>query len=272
MKDNSWKKLAFKVMWFIMLTTGPMILAYGIYNQEWWWLLGALLMTPFIGGGLGIDIAMHRYLCHRSFTVSKFNHYILSIIAFLAGQGSSIHYACAHRHHHKHSETDRDIHSPYNLPILRAGWLWMIEDLVPKLDTRVKMGMRDLLNDPINKWLDEWYYHLWAAIVILGLVISWKALAFLIILPAWKGYVEVFMTTVLMHIKSPGSYRNFDTSDHSQNLRWYAWFCLGQGMHNNHHAFPGAYHLKMKPHDLDPAGDFIEKFLLEKNQNKIYKF
>lgn len=259
-------------MWISMLTSGPAILVYGIYNEMWWWLLGALLMTPLIGGGLGIDVAMHRYLCHRSFAVSKAKHYFLSILAFLAAQGSSIHYACAHRHHHKHSDTDRDIHSPYHQGIWEAGWMWMTHDLVPKLDTRVKMGMRDLMNDPLNKWLDTWYYQLWLAIVVVGSIVNWKILAFLIILPAWKGYVEVFMTTVLMHIKSPGSYRNFDTGEHSQNLRWYAWFCLGQGMHNNHHADPGAYHLKMKAHDVDPAGDFIAKFLLERQPDKIYNF
>lgn len=272
MKNYSWKKYAFKLLWAVMLISGPAALTYAIYYQEWLWLIGSLLMTPIIGGGLGIDIAMHRYLSHRSFSTTKPKHYLLSILAFLAGQGSSIHYACAHRHHHKHSDSDRDIHSPHNQSTIRAGWLWMIDDLIPKLDSRVKMGMRDLMNDPINRWLDTWYYHLWAAIFALGLIISWKVLVFLILLPAWKGYVEVFMTTVLMHVKSPGSYQNFNTGEHSQNLRWYAWFCLGQGMHNNHHAFPGAYNLKMKPQDVDPAGSIINRFFIEKDPKKVYNF
>lgn len=272
MKDNRWKITAYRILWTIMSISGPAALVYGIYNQEWFWLLGSLLMTPIIGGGVGIDVAMHRYLSHRSFSVSKTKHYILSILAFLAGQGSSIHYACVHRHHHKYSDTPQDIHSPKYGTKLYSGWLFLVKDLVPKLDTRVKMGMRDLLNDPINRWLDEWYYHLWAAIIILGLLISWKALLFLILLPAWKGYLEIFMTNVLMHTKSFGSYQNFNTGDNSQNLRWYAWFCLGQGMHNNHHAYPGAYNLNLMPQDLDLAGKFIEKFLVEKDPQKVYAF
>jgi fatty-acid desaturase len=272
MRGNLWKNWAFRFMWLVILITGPMTLAYGVYHQEWYWLMGSLLMTPFIGGGLGIDIAMHRYLSHRSFSTTKNKHYFLSILAFLSGQGSPIHYACVHRHHHKHSDTGRDIHSPHNRPVLHAGWLWMIEDMLPKLDSRVKMGMRDLMNDPMIKCIDKWYFQIWALIFILGLIINWKALAFLILLPAWKGYLEIFMTNVLMHIKTPGSYRNFETPDHSQNANWYTWFCQGQGMHNNHHAYPGKYYLKLFPHDNDIAGEVIKRFFIENNPKKIYHF
>lgn len=273
MKTNSWKKSAFQLLWVTMLISGPTALAYGVYNQEWVWLIGALLMTPIVGGGLGIDIAMHRYLSHRSFSTTKFKHYILSILAFLSAQGSAVNYAGIHRHHHKHSDTERDIHSPHYQSLFSVNWLlWQLQFTADQLDNKVKMGMRDLMNDPVNRWLDRWYYHIWVLILTVGVLISWKVVAFLLVVPIWKGYVESYITNTLMHMKSPGSYRNFETADQSQNLHWYTWLCFGQGMHNNHHAFPGAYHLKMKPHDIDFAGDFIEKFLIEKNPNKVYNF
>lgn len=273
MTNNQFKIYAYKPLYLIMMLTGPIAIAHGLIQGDYLWLLGSLLMTPFIGGGLGIDIAMHRYLTHRSFTTTKTKHYILSILAFLSGQGSSIHYAGVHRHHHKHSDTDRDIHSPFYQSFLEnLSLIWMTYDLLPRIDRTVKVGLRDLLNDPLNRWLDRWYYHIWAAIIVIGLVLSWKTLVYLILVPAWKGYLEIFMTTYIMHIKIPGSYRNFNTADNSQNHRWYTYFCLGQGMHNNHHQHPSAYQLAMQPKDIDIAGAVIERYWLESDSTKIYRF
>jgi len=268
----TWKKWAFRLLWAIMYVSGPFALIYGIMHQEWFWLMGTLLMIPIVGGGFGADIALHRYLTHRSFQTTKFKHILMSLAAFMSGQGSAIHYACVHRHHHRHSDKDKDVHCPRNQGIIDSGFMWMTRDLIPIIDRDIKLSVRDLLSDPLNKFLDVWYYHLWLMIIVVGSIISWKALLFLILAPASKGYLEIFLTNTLMHTKTSGSYRNFDTDDCSQNRRWYSWFCLGQGMHNNHHACPGAYHLKLAPNDVDPAGDFIEKFLLEKNQSKIYNF
>ena len=46
-------------------------------------------------------------------------------------------------------------------------------------------------------------------------------------------------------------YRNFETGEKSTNLWWVALFGLGEGWHNNHHAYPNSARHGMKPWELD---------------------
>ena len=60
-------------------------------------------------------IFLHRYASHQMFTMSKFWERVFFFLTFLV-QGSSFlnprAYAILHRLHHKHSDTEKDPHSP----------------------------------------------------------------------------------------------------------------------------------------------------------------
>ena len=60
-------------------------------------------------------IFLHRYASHQMFTMSKFLERVFFFLTFLV-QGSSFlnprAYAILHRLHHKHSDTEKDPHSP----------------------------------------------------------------------------------------------------------------------------------------------------------------
>jgi fatty-acid desaturase len=262
----------FRPLWLAFNLALPFSLVYGIYNHAWVWLLGMFLMMPIIGGGLGISVAMHRYISHKSFQTTELKHVLLCIAAFLSGQGSPITWTLIHRHHHKYSDQPRDIHSP-NRGYIRAGILWAVSPLKYYQDLKVRdIPLRDLMKDKYVKFFEDYYYHLWYALIIVGLLVSWKALVFLILAPVGKGYVDAFITNVITHIKTPGSYRNFETTDNSQNLQWYVFFSLGDGLHNNHHALPNQLHQVVKDGEIDFAGKLAEKFLIEHDVSKVYKF
>ena len=65
----------------------------------------------------------------------------------------------------------------------------------------------------------------------------------------------------LLHVKSPGSYRNYDTNDNSYNNKWIQWIETGEGFHNNHHQSMGNYNFARKSDEFDPCAWIVEKFL-----------
>ena len=52
-------------------------------------------------------------------------------------------------------------------------------------------------------------------------------------------------------------YRSHDTRDHSTNLWWVALITLGEGWHNNHHAFPRSARHGLRWWELDVTYLFI---------------
>ena len=55
----------------------------------------------------------HRLLTHRSFKTSKAFEYFLAWMGAQGGQGEPIEWVSTHRHHHLHTDTPLDPHSPY---------------------------------------------------------------------------------------------------------------------------------------------------------------
>src|SRR3984893_3806165 len=74
----------------------------------------------FIGAGY------HRYFSHRAFSTSRAFQLILAVGAQSTAQKSVLWWATQHRHHHLHSDTERDLHSPRQKGFLysHVGWIF----------------------------------------------------------------------------------------------------------------------------------------------------
>jgi fatty-acid desaturase len=68
------------------------------------------------------------------------------------------------------------------------------------------------------------------------------------------------LSGTILHMKFPGSYRNYDTPDNSHNNRWILAWNLGEGLHNNHHKFPFDYDTAKKPGEFDLTAWVIKKW------------
>ena len=87
---------------------------FGDFSWKWW---VAGVVSYFITGCLGITVTFHRYLTHHSFKMSKSLEYLFSFFGSMGGTGSTIGWVAVHRHHHSHSDTIEDPHSPRH-----QGW------------------------------------------------------------------------------------------------------------------------------------------------------
>jgi len=201
--------------------------------------LGAIL-TAFvlyvIAGSLGIGMAYHRLLTHRSYKTTKWMEYFLTLCGTLALEGGPIFWVATHRIHHQHSDHEGDPHTP------REGtyWAhmgWIMTGKAMHHDTEVLARYTpDLSKDKFHVALTTWH---WVPQVVVGLaLLAFGGIPYVL----WGTF---FRTTYGLHctwlVNSAthliGS-RRFQTRDDSRNSFWVAMMTFGEGWHNNHHAHP----------------------------------
>jgi stearoyl-CoA desaturase (delta-9 desaturase) len=201
---------------------------------------------------LGVTIGFHRYFSHRAFRTSRAVEVLFVVLGSCALQGTLLYWVSTHRRHHQFSDTPDDPHSPHFSQDGQCGGFkgfwhghvgWMFA-------SRVANPVRfapDIIRDPLIFELQRHYWW-WAT---LGLLLPPAVAAAMgqgpqVILETflWAGPVRI----VLLHHVSwaVGSFshlygaRPFDTGDHSANNFWVALLGFGEGLQNNHHAFPRA--------------------------------
>jgi stearoyl-CoA desaturase (Delta-9 desaturase) len=191
----------------------------------------ALMLGLYVPISLGITIGFHRYLTHRGFRAHPAVKALLLILGSMALEGSAISWAANHRKHHALADQEGDPHSPAD-GFWHAHMGWLFEGQAADQWTYA----RDLRQDRMVMVISR-LFPLWA---LLSLLIpfwigGWQGLI-------WGGLVRIFLTHhVTWSVNSVchtfGS-RPYETKDRSRNQWLVGLLALGEGWHNNHHAFP----------------------------------
>lgn len=204
-----------------------------------------------VTGLLGITLAFHRLLTHRSLVVPKPVEYALAVIGSLALQGGPIEWVAQHRAHHAHTDRDGDPHDANRgMPWAHVEWLFRTnKDRIPVAE-RARWAP-DLTNDPFYRTLEKSQVLL---TVTLGLALfAIGGLPFVI----WGIFVRlvvVYHVTWLVNSASHAvGYQTFRTGDRSTNNWWVALLAFGEGWHNNHHAFPFSARHGFRWFEIDPT-------------------
>ncbi len=74
-----------------------------------------------------IGAGYHRYFSHRAYETSRAFQFVLAVRSRRAtSQKSVLWWAAKHRHHHLHSDTELDVHSPRQKGFLysHVGWIF----------------------------------------------------------------------------------------------------------------------------------------------------
>ena len=211
----------------------------------------------YVWHALGITVGLHRLLTHRSFTCPKVVEYFWVLAGYLAFEGSPIWWVTMHRAHHRYVDTPLDAHSPHR-GLFHAYVGWMTPKHYPAhIDPAIQA--KDLINDPVYKFLEQggrWHNaHLlsFACCILFRLLIllcfGWVA-ALASTLAGAAVWVIPLMLNVVCHMPRLG-YKTFAATDDSVNVWWVALLALGEGWHNNHHAFPGSAKTGLLRHEID---------------------
>jgi len=237
---------------------------------QFWIFVGMTYATS-----VGVTVGYHRLFTHQSFKTNAAMRYILGALGSMSVQGAVIEWCGAHRRHHQHSDGAEDPHSPHanfhddhdeeswgaglwatarGFYHSHVGWLF---------GQRLKgMGRYtpDLRADAVTRAVNSQFYWL----VLVGLAIPtllgglltmtlWGAvLGFL-----WGGLVRILLvhhiTWSVNSVCHLWGSRPFRTGDHSRNNAIVGVLALGEGWHNNHHAFPTSARHGLTWWQIDPS-------------------
>lgn len=232
----SFKKLLSEINWvpaiFISAVHVGALFAFVTFS---WQALILCLVLHWMTGGLGITLAYHRLLTHKSFETTKPIRFITSLIACLACQGGPLSWVAAHRLHHAESDKDGDPHSPRKgFFWAHMGWCMTKSELIDNYDRYVKY-VPDLAKEKELVFLNK--THIVWTFVLAGLLYLWGGWSFVV----WGVFVRLVLvwhcTWFVNSASHVWGYKTYDSKDDSRNLWWVALLTYGEGWHNNHHAF-----------------------------------
>ncbi|MEZ5829440.1 MAG: fatty acid desaturase [Hyphomicrobiales bacterium] len=195
-----------------------------------------------------IGAGYHRLFSHRAYSASRAFQFVLAVLCQSTAQKSVLWWAAKHRHHHLHSDTELDVHSPRHTGFVYShlGWIFSRQH-----DTFDEERVADLMRYPELRWLHK--FELVPAMVLAGL-------CFLI--AGWSGlFVGFFWSTVLVYhatfcinsLAHVSGSKRYVTGDDSRNNWLLAIFTMGEGWHNNHHAFQSSVRQGFRWWEIDPT-------------------
>ncbi len=174
----------------------------------------------------------HRYFSHRTYKTSRVMQFLIAFLGQTSAQRGVIWWAAVHRHHHLHSDTEHDVHSPRHHGFLysHVTWIFNPSNWEPDYGT-----VKDLTRYPELVWLDR---HTYLPAILLGfgvwLVGGW---AMLVVGFFWSTVVLFHCTFFINSLAHVSGSQRYLTGEDSRNNVWLALITLGEGWHNNHHHY-----------------------------------
>ena len=199
---------------------------------------------------VGVTVGYHRLFTHKAFKTVPAVSATLAFFGSMAVEGSLVKWAAVHRCHHKHSDGEADPHSPHGhgagmkgmlKGMLHSHMTWILQGDPKDLDRYAP----DLRADPLLRFMGK-YWWVWALLGLfipaaLGGLLTWSWMGVLLGF-LWGGLVRVFFvhhtTWSINSVCHIWGTRPFRSHDESRNNWIMGLIGLGEGWHNNHHAFP----------------------------------
>src|SRR5919109_152790 len=91
------------------------------------WTAVTICLALYVVRMFGVVAGYHRYFSHRAYSTSRAFQFLLAVLAQSSAQKSVLWWAAKHRHHHLHSDTEHDVHSPRRTGFLHAHVGWIFE-------------------------------------------------------------------------------------------------------------------------------------------------
>ncbi len=232
-------------------------IAYGLVHVS---CLGALFIAPRMAdlilglavlliSSFGVSVGWHRYLSHRAFETGRISQFIIVACGALAGMKGPLWFAQHHGAHHRNSDRQADIHSPWSQGFAYSHVGWFLNRRHRMTDygaVRRWTRFRELV------WLNETCTLVSAAIgAIIFFTLGAGALIWGYLIPVvltWHGFKSIGS-----FCHGGAGYRRYATPDLSCNQPLVSVFTFGEGWHNNHHFVPYSAKLGVAWWEFDPG-------------------
>ena len=205
-----------------------------------------------VAGGLyvvhmfSITAFYHRYFSHRSYKTSRVAQFIFGVMGNSCVQRGPIWWAARHRHHHRHSDEEVDVHSPIRHGLYWSHFGWITSKGAFGFDAS---AVPDLVKYPELRFLNRFdnVVPIIEAVLIFAFgswlqsrgwnTTGWQMLIWGFFISTIVCSHATFTINSLTHLWGTKRYKN---KDESRNNLALALLTFGEGWHNNHHHYPGA--------------------------------
>jgi stearoyl-CoA desaturase (delta-9 desaturase) len=214
------------------------------------WLHLGLLLGMYALTAVGVTVGYHRLFTHKSFETTKPMKFVFAALGAMAFEGPVLKWVAMHRRHHQHSDRADDPHSPHHhgsglRGLLAGAWHAHVGWVFGPDPADLPRYAGDLAKERVLRVVSRTWL-LWAAVgllipALLGglLTLSWAGALLGLI---WGGLARVFLvhhvTWSVNSVCHLWGTRPFASRDQSRNNAVFGVLALGEGWHNNHHAFP----------------------------------
>jgi stearoyl-CoA desaturase (delta-9 desaturase) len=225
----------------LLLHVPPTVVIFtGCRSVDW-----AAFALLYLLGSLGVGVGLHRYFAHRSFRTGRGFQLLLGLLAASAF-GDPVGFSGKHRLHHRHADTERDVHSPR-----RGFWPCWFESLWDDglTEQDVLRVTRDLTLYPELLWLHRLFFvpaFGLAAVTFLAGGFSMFAIGFCL-----SRVAILHATSAVNYFGHRSGRRRYATPDDSMNNAWLGVLAFGEGWHNNHHRHPRSARAGIERWELD---------------------
>jgi len=235
---------------------------------------GHLILTLVAAAGViqvavfGTTIYLHRSATHRALILHPAVEWAFKFSLWLTTGQVTKEWVAVHRKHHAFTDEEGDPHSPLILGFwnVQLGNVFYYIREIKKTDV-VERYARDIKE---GWWDTHVFKH-----GLFGVGVGTTLLCF--VLGLWWGLLAAsmhaatyvfFLTSSINGLCHHAGYRNFDNT--ATNIRTLALITGGEGLHNNHHAYPRSPKFSFKASETDPAWPII-KLLIALNLAKPSK-
>ncbi len=222
------------------------LMCLGVFWIGWSWTAVWIAVALYVIRMFAITGFYHRYFSHKTFKTNRFWQFVFAVLGNSAVQRGPLWWAAHHRHHHRFTDTPKDIHSPSQHGFLwsHMGWLTSKANFHTK-----KKYVQEWLKYPELAWINRFDK---AVPVLLAMILfgggellaayapelktdGWQ----LLIWGFFISSVVLFHATVTINsLDHMVGTRRYNTPDTSRNNAYLALITLGEGWHNNHHHYP----------------------------------
>ena len=218
------------------------------------WKLVALCAVLYVVRMFAVTAGYHRYFSHRAYRMGRVPQFLMAFLAQTSAQKGVLWWAANHRHHHRHSDTPQDLHSPAIDGFWWSHLGWVLSDAY---DTYDPATIEDFARFPELRFLDT--YH-WICPWLLGTLAfgfglwsglgGWETLVWGFAISTVLLWHGTFCINSLTHVWGT---RRFETGDQSRNNLVLALITLGEGWHNNHHHYQASCRAGIRWWEVDPT-------------------
>lgn len=225
----------------------------------WAWVLFGVMYFVHM---FGVTAGLHRLAAHNGYSAGPLMKAILTIMGSMSAQGPLLYWVATHRRHHIYSDKPGDPHSPnlHKNPIIGLWYShmpWMLERSVSVWSHYANDILRDRTYFFVHKHYLSWVILGFLLPAVIGGLLGgdWQSV--------WIGFIFGGLARMFFANQSAwmvgsishryGS-RQFKTDDKSKNNWLVAILAFGEGLQNNHHAFPINYRHAIYWYEPDITG------------------